>query len=166
MSLSVVVPHRERATTIQELGMASDEKDIPSPLDGTDPVGWWLGGPGGFIGEEVSRFADGQLGAVEPYGATGLTCLAVTADQRVLAILCPNGEGEQARESLWLSWALADLKITAEGERGMFKKRPRKIKLEIKSNEDELIMVNVGRFYRNSGIQNNQEASLAKALGV
>jgi hypothetical protein len=146
-----LITERRMARTDTELGISSDDKEIPTPSDGSKPVGWWL--------SEQSCLQASADGAQGVFTCEGTTALAVTGE-RVLGIVSPNDETTPA---VWFSWSLPALKVQTAGEKGFLKKRPTSITLTFDGAIIELSALS--RLWRNSGrYQTGQEGSLLKAL--
>lgn len=155
----LLVSERQTDLTIEALGITCDAQEIPTPSDGTQPVGWWLAERSSFRGPAVSTSNDGQPGDLQDVACEGTTALAVTP-QRVIGIVSPN---DNTTPAVWWSWSLAGLDIQTTGSQGFLKKRPTLIVLEHDGVSIE--MSAMSRLWRNSGrYQTGQEGSLVKAL--
>lgn len=152
MDGATLVSERRTAMTVDALGIASDAQEIPTPTDGSKPVGWWLA--------ERSRFTSRATDDAQAETTReGTTALAVTAE-RVVGIVSPN---DGSTSAVWFSWGLPSLDIQTAGSQGFLKKRPMSITLALNGASVELSAVS--RLWRNSGrYQTGQEGSLLKAL--
>lgn len=146
-----LISQRLTATVDTALGIKSDAQEIPTPSDGSKPVGWWLA--------EQSRYQGSAEDGPGDTTCEGTVALAVDA-ARVLGIVSPNDETTPA---VWFSWSLPTLDVRTAGSQGFLKKRPTTITLVRDGASIELSAVS--RLYRNSGrYQSGQEGSLLKAL--
>jgi hypothetical protein len=166
MDGTVLVGARGAARQVTGLSMKCDAKEIPEPLSGTKPSGWWLAGEctfGGKVrpGGEADRLGEPQEGAMQ-----GQAALAVCGD-RVIGIMSPMTKTGQA---IWWSWPMDTLAVSAVGSQGLFKKRPQALKLDHNggvdaSDGDTLVFKGVSKLFRDSGrFQTGQESSLFDAL--
>ena len=165
MDGTVLVDARGAARKVGSLGMKCDGKEIPEPLDDSEPVGWWLAGDCTFAGLLLPGGETDTLGDPTEGTMKGQAALAI-GDGRVIGIMSPMS---QAAAALWWSWPLLATEVSAVGTLGVFKKRPRVIRLDrnggIDSDGDTLVLKIVSKLYRTAGrFQSGQEASLFEAL--
>jgi hypothetical protein len=165
MDGTVLVDARRTAHKLVSLDMKCDGKDIPEPLDGSEPIGWWLAGDCTFGGSLSPVGETDTLGDPVEGTMKGQAAIAI-GDGRVIGIMSP---ASQTAAALWWAWPLSSTKITAVGTQGLFKKRPTAIRLDrnggADAEGDTLILKVVTKLYRKSGkFQSAQEASLFEAL--
>jgi hypothetical protein len=158
---TVIVDARRAARRVEILGMRCDAKEIPDPVGGAKPDGWWIATTAMYTGKATPGGESGALGEPRAVEVGGTAALAVGGG-RLLGILTPKSVAEPA---IWLSWPLAELNVEGAGVQGTFRKRPKVIKL---TGPDGLLeLLAVLRLYRNSGAaQPGQEGSLMKALEI
>ena len=158
---TVIVDARRAARRVEILGMRFDAKEIPDPLSGAKPEGWWIATTAMYTGKATPGGESGVLGEPLDVEVGGTVAVAVGSG-RLLAIVTPNSVAEPA---IWLAWPLGEVAVEGAGAQGTFRKRPKVIKV---SGHDGLLeMLAVLRLYRNSGAaQPGQEGSLMKALGA
>jgi len=167
MEGTVLVDARGAARKVERLGMKCDSKELPEPLDGSEPVAWWLIGICTFAGSLLPGGESDTLGDPVEGTMKGQAALAVD-DGRVIGIMSPKSP---AAAALWWAWPLASTEVTAVGTEGVFKKRPSVIRLDrnggAEAEGDTLVLNMVSKLQRKSrSIQSTQEASLFEALSA
>jgi hypothetical protein len=162
---TLVVDARRAAREEPRLGMRCDAREIPDPLGGPPPVGWWVVGLCTF-GGTAETGEEGSPG--EPFSGVvkGTAALAVAAG-RVIGIASGSSPSSPA---LWWSWDLSAAKATAAGSTGLMKKRPNAIQLDLNGgvdgDGDTFVFKAVSRLDRQtSRAIRSEEGSLLAALG-
>jgi hypothetical protein len=157
-SAVVLVKERNRSEIVSDLGMRCDEREIPYPIDEEDIVGHWITMAADFHGAAVPH-GSSQNPVVKVYRAQPMA-LAVTRD-RLYGICAP--EPANTEPAIWVSVPLECVAAGAEGKQGLFRKRPRLVKVTGDGWEFQLYRVN--RMYLDWGRwQPWQEESLLMAL--
>lgn len=158
---AVLVSRRGEAAQMPQLGMRCDLKEIPDPIGGGKPVGWWLAATCDFEGSvQVASEQDGSEGQGRPIRSTASVALVV-AEGRILGIVKPDSRNDPA---VWFAAPLPSVRVEASGSQGVFKKRPSQIRLD--AGPWSISVSEIARYYRNSNrMQTGQEASFLKALG-
>ncbi len=158
--LAVIVEAREAARAVPVLGMRCDKKEVPEPLAGPEPSGWWVA-LSTFRGQARAGGETKQLGDLVSITAQGVVALAV-AGRRLLGIVSPDTSTAPA---IWFASSISALRIESSGSQGVFKKRPTDIRLSTREWTLELAQVN--RIFRPSNmIQYGQEGSLLTAMAA
>ncbi len=149
---------RNTGLRVPELDMKCDAREIPAPLDGSPPLGWWAA-------QTTSGFAisvdDERFAMVE-----GPSALAICSE-RVMGIVGPEDARKQA---LWWTLPLAELVVETAGSQGIFRKRPSGIKLTLRGGFERpggctLTLSYVVRLFPDTGkTQWGQEQTLLDAL--
>jgi len=153
---AVIVDARGAARRLESLAMKCNSKEMPEVLDGSKPDSRWIAMTALFTGTAAKADSAAQQESAEIGGSAALAI----ADGRLIGIVSPGSDAEPA---LWFAWPIASLKIEGVGAQGMFKKRPKVLKI---TGPDGLIeMIRVLRLMPNSGAaQPGQEGALLTAL--
>jgi hypothetical protein len=156
----VLVNQRGEAVQFPQLGMGCDIREIPEPLDGSKPVGWWLAGKCRFEGMvNLATDLDGTSATGRSVKSSTSAAVVVTSGS-VLGIIKPDSRRDPA---IWFATPISDIRVETSGTLGTFKKRPAIIQL--KSGEWGVTLVEIGRYYRHANrMQTSQEASFVSAL--
>ena len=87
---------RGEAAHAPQLGMRCDIREIPDPIGGGKPVGWWLAATGEFEGSvQVASEQGGSEGQGRPIRSIASVALVV-ADGRILGIVKPDSRDDPA----------------------------------------------------------------------
>jgi len=157
---AVLVSRRNVVHEVGELSMRCDRREIPEPIGDSSVVGTWFA-IGIFRGAAVWTAALDYPAGGEGRSLSFMGALAlIVTVERASGIVAPPSNDQPA---VWFSLALGGLDVTQEGEKGIFTKRPRTIRLT--GNGWTCDMSDVRRLMRSGRMMEaRQELSLLEAL--
>jgi hypothetical protein len=156
---TVLVDGRGAARKEIGIGVRCDAKDIPEPLSGAKPVGWWLAAEASYTGSASTGGETPNIGDAREVSVSGTAALAV-AEGRIIGIVSADNRGEPA---LWFAWSLTQVAVQTTGSQGLLRKRPTTI--EVRGTDGTLELMSISRLLRNMGsYHSGQEGSLLRAL--
>lgn len=154
---AVLVEGRGRTRTVALFNMRCDAQQIPESLDGNKTRMYRTRAT--FSGQ-AAAWNEGSPGLPAAASAEGRGALGVVGG-RVFGILTPDLEADP---SVWFTLPLRGLRVIANGQQGLLKKRPVSIQLGCDQWFVRLTEVNIIIPASGGRQQTGQEAALLQAL--
>lgn len=147
-----LVRRRNARERVPHLGMSSDAREIPDPLDGR-AESYWIAETGGVTGR-LPFLTDDEAPRDR---ITGMTALAVTSDHLYVIV----GPDEETEPAAWISVPLGEVAVSADSPGG----RRQPLRVDVRGDGWELRLDRLVRLHRSSGrYQTGQERALVQAL--
>jgi hypothetical protein len=148
--------------------MRCSAKEIPEPISGSAPLGWWIAAEAMFSGVAFTDWQSEPPSNPRTLKVLNGTMAVAVADGRLLGIFSTNS---LAQPAIWFAPPITGMKLELEGSQGVFKKSPKGIIFT--TEHSEFAVLRVSKLWRGrSGnpkddrLQPGQMASFVEALGV